>query len=171
MHMTTPPLQPTRAACAIVLSTVITAAIFGLVIVLPAKAETPPIPAHPVASAAQHTKLAGPASSLHRPPLVTRLLTRGPTRSTFAGTEVTSRERGVDGDVLEHRTVTSSSSNTTVETRTVLRHHDTRLVGDQQTGAPGINYGPSRERSLQGRGADTPTSVESFRYGYRLKLD
>ncbi len=33
--MTTPDLQPTRTACAIVLSTVITAAIFGLVIVLP----------------------------------------------------------------------------------------------------------------------------------------
>lgn len=42
--MTTSPLQPTRTACAIVLSTVITAAIFGLVIVLPAKAETPPPP-------------------------------------------------------------------------------------------------------------------------------
>jgi len=35
LPMTTPNLQPTRTACAIVLSTVITAAIFGLVIVLP----------------------------------------------------------------------------------------------------------------------------------------
>jgi hypothetical protein len=43
--MTTHPPHTTRTAFAIVLSTVITAAIFGLVIVLPAQAETPPIPA------------------------------------------------------------------------------------------------------------------------------
>ncbi|WP_157523212.1 hypothetical protein [Mitsuaria sp. 7] len=43
--MTNHPLPATRTACAIVLSTVITAAIFSLVIMLPAQAETPPIPA------------------------------------------------------------------------------------------------------------------------------
>ncbi|WP_431260947.1 hypothetical protein ACQ86G_13040 [Roseateles chitinivorans] len=108
-----------------------------------------------------------PLRAPHRPPLVTRITSRGPSPTIDPPT----RERTAEGDIVERRSISSPSGDTTLETRTVLRRHDNRSIGDQRTGAPGINYGPSRERSLQGRTSDSPNSVDSVGFGFKRRVD
>lgn len=168
--MTTHPLQATRTACAVVLSTAITAAIFGVVIVLPAQAEPPPILPAPATSDSVLTRQVAPASTpraLHRQPLVKRITSSNPAPVG----DVVTRELTPEGDILQRRSFLSPSGDTTLETQSVLRRHDNRVMGDQRTGAPGVNYGPSRERSLQGRTSDSPITVESSGFSFKRRID